>query len=91
MTDSRLFTGGRERDGALSEGSLRLVSVEDKRSLIWRSQLQSQAGVVSRQQAHDAGFTSKAIDWQLHTGAWRRLHHGVYATFNGVLPRKAEL
>jgi hypothetical protein len=65
--------------------------VEDQRSLTWRSQLQSQAGVVSRHQALDAGFTGKAVDWQLHSGAWQRMHHGVYATFTGVPSRKAKL
>ena len=24
-----------------------------------------------------------ALDWQLRSGRWRRLHHGVYATFTG--------
>ena len=71
--------------------SLQGGSVEDQRSLTWRSQLQSQHGVVSRQQALEAGLTAKAIDWRLHSGLWRRLHHGVYATFTGVLPRQAQL
>ena len=47
--------------------------------------------VVSRQQALEAGLTAKAIDWRLHSGLWRRLHNGVYATFTGVLPRQAQL
>jgi hypothetical protein len=65
--------------------------VEDQRSLTWHSQLQSQAGVVSRRQALDAGFTEDAIDWQLRSGRWRRMHRGAYATFTGAPPRKAEL
>jgi Transcriptional regulator, AbiEi antitoxin/AbiEi antitoxin C-terminal domain len=65
--------------------------MEDQRSLTWRSQLQSQYGVVSRQQALEAGLTAKAIDWRLQSGRWRCLHHGVYATFTGVLPRQAQL
>jgi very-short-patch-repair endonuclease len=65
--------------------------VEDERSLTWRSQLQAQSGVISRQQARAAGFTGKAIDWQLDSGAWRRLHRGVYATFTGDLSREAKL
>jgi hypothetical protein len=65
--------------------------VENQRSLTWRSQLQSQVGVVSRQQALDAGFTEEAIDWQLRTGRWQRMHRAVYATFTGVPSRKAEL
>jgi Transcriptional regulator, AbiEi antitoxin len=70
---------------------LSLESVEDERSLHWRSQLQSQAGVVSRQQAQDAGFRGKTIDRRLRSGTWQRLHPGVYATFTGDLPRKAKL
>lgn len=65
--------------------------MRNQRSLTWRSQLQSQSGVVSRQQASDAGFTAKAIDWQLRSGAWRRLHTGAYATFTGEPPREAKL
>jgi len=63
----------------------------DQRRLTWLSQLQYQAGVVSRQQALDAGFTEKAIEWRLHTGAWQRLHRRVYATFTGNLSRDARL
>jgi hypothetical protein len=65
--------------------------VDDQRSLTWRGQLQSQAGVVSRQQARDAGFTDKAIDWRLRSGSWQRLYQGAYATFTGVPTRKARL
>jgi hypothetical protein len=75
----------------VAAGPLSLEDVEDQRSLTWRSQLQSQEGVVSRQQALDAGFTEKAIDWQLHSGAWQHIHRGAYATFTGVPSRKAEL
>ncbi len=70
---------------------LKLGNVEDERTLRWHSQLQSQAGVVSREQARDAGFTDKAIDWRLRSGAWQRLYQGAYATFTGVPPRKARL
>jgi hypothetical protein len=65
--------------------------VEEKRSLIWLSQLQSQSRVVSRQQAHEAGFTGKAIYWQLRSGTWQRLGRGAYATFTGDLSRQAKL
>jgi hypothetical protein len=67
------------------------VSVESQRSLTWRSQLQAQNGVVSWQQALDAGFTAKTIDWRLRSGAWRRLYLGVYATFTGIPARTARL
>ena len=65
--------------------------MEDQQNLTWLSQLQYQAGVVSRQQALDAGFTGKAIEWRLGTGAWRRVQRGVYATFSGKLSREARL
>jgi len=65
--------------------------VENERTLRWRSQLQSQAGVVSREQARDAGFTDKAIDWRLRSGSWQRLYQSAYATFTGVPPRTARL
>jgi hypothetical protein len=57
----------------------------------WRSQLQNQHGVVSRQQAHDAGFREDAIDRRLRSGTWQRLYRGVYATFSGALSRDAKL
>jgi hypothetical protein len=65
--------------------------VEDERTLRWRSRLQAQSGVVSLEQARDAGFTDKAIEWRLHSGSWRRLHLGVYATFTGTLSREGIL
>ena len=65
--------------------------MEDERSLSWRSQLQSQYGVISRQQAHDAGLQEKTIDRRLRSGTWQRLHRGAYATFTGDLSREAQL
>lgn len=65
--------------------------MEEPHSLTWLSQLQSQSGVASRQQALDAGFTEKAIEWRLRSGQWRRLHRWVYATFTGVPTRQARL
>jgi hypothetical protein len=65
--------------------------VEEQQNLTWLSQVQYQAGVVSRQQALDAGFTEKAIECRLRSGAWRRLYLGVYATFTGDLSRDARL
>ena len=70
---------------------LKLGNMEDERTLRWRSQLHFQAGVVSREQARDAGFTDKAIDWRLRSGSWQRLHQGAYATFTGAPPRNARL
>jgi hypothetical protein len=57
----------------------------------WRSQLRNQHGVVSRQQAQDAGFREDAIDRRLRSGTWQRLYRGVYATFTGALSREAKL
>jgi Transcriptional regulator, AbiEi antitoxin len=65
--------------------------VEDERTLRWQSRLQAQAGVVSREQARDAGFTEKAIDWRVDSGTWQRLYRGVYATFTGEPSRQARL
>ena len=70
---------------------LRLNGVEDERSLRWRSQLQAQSGVVSRQQARDAGWPEATIDERLRSGIWRRLHRGAYATFTGDISRSASL
>jgi len=65
--------------------------VENERSLRWRSQLQSQSRVISRQQAQDAGWPDRAIDRRLRSGTWRRLHRGTYATFTGDASREAKL
>jgi very-short-patch-repair endonuclease len=66
-------------------------SVEDERSLRWRSRLQAQSGVVSWEQARDAGLTGRAIDWRLSSGSWQRLYRGVYATFTGDVSRAGNL
>jgi very-short-patch-repair endonuclease len=76
---------------APGDGVIQAGGMEDEQNLTWLSQLQYQAGVVSRQQALDAGLSMKAIEWRLHTGAWRRLNYGVYATFSGNLSREAKL
>jgi hypothetical protein len=65
--------------------------VENQYSLTWLSQLQGQAGVISRQQASEVGVTTKAIEWKLRSGAWQRLQPGIYATFTGEPPREAKL
>jgi very-short-patch-repair endonuclease len=65
--------------------------MNDQRSLQWRSQVQSQSGVISRQQASEAGLTEKAIDWRLRSGAWRRVHRGAYAAFTGESSREGRL
>jgi Transcriptional regulator, AbiEi antitoxin len=65
--------------------------VEEPHTLTWLSQLQGQNGVVSRQQALDAGLREDAIERRLRSGKWQRLHRGVYATFTGPLSREAKL
>jgi hypothetical protein len=65
--------------------------MEDEHNLQWRSQLQGQSRVVSRQQARDAGWPKSTIDARLKSGTWQRLHRGAYATFTGDLSREAKL
>jgi very-short-patch-repair endonuclease len=65
--------------------------VEDERSLRWCSQLHYQHGIVTRQQAKDAGLLDDAIDRRIRSGTWQRVHGGVYATFTGTLSRDARL
>ena len=72
-------------------GRFTLVGVEDESSLRWRSQLQSQSGVVSRQQAREAGWPEGTIDQRLRSGIWQRLQPGAYATFTGCPSREAKL
>jgi hypothetical protein len=49
-----------------------------------------QAGVVTRVQARAAGLTADAVRFRLHSGRWRRLASGTYATFTGDLTRAAQ-
>jgi hypothetical protein len=42
-----------------------------------------QRGLVTRAQCLSAGLTSKAIEWRLATGRWRRVLPGVYQTMPG--------
>ena|SRR5579862_563193 len=63
----------------------------ERQGMNWRSQLQSQSGVISRQQASEAGYTDKAIDYRLRSGAWRRVRRGAYAAFTGDVSREGEL
>jgi hypothetical protein len=55
------------------------------------SALERQDGVITREQAIEAGLTRHAIEARLASGRWRRLHRGVYATFSGPIPRGAML
>lgn len=51
----------------------------------------SQAGVISRQQALDNGMSPDDVRWQLRSGRWQVLHHGVYSVFTGPPTRQARL
>jgi hypothetical protein len=51
----------------------------------------AQAGIVTHAQAAGAGRTESWIEHRLRSERWRRVHHGIYATFTGPLPREAEL
>jgi hypothetical protein len=53
--------------------------------------LELQSGVISRQQAMESGLPPAAIDSQVRSGRWQRLHSGVYATFTGRPDRQAQL
>jgi hypothetical protein len=65
--------------------------VESEREFQWLSLLQAQSGVVSRKQAHDAGWADEAIERRIRSGSWQRLQRGVYATFSGAPARQARL
>jgi len=58
---------------------------------VWSEAASVQAGVVIRAQALAGGLTSGAIRRRLQAGKWQRIFTGVYATFNGPLPRDALL
>lgn len=57
----------------------------------WAVLLSVQHGIVSREQALRAGLTRWQIEHRLATGAWQRVHPGVYATFSGLPSRDARL
>jgi hypothetical protein len=59
--------------------------------MTWRGQLQAQSGVIARCQASVAGYTDRAIDYRLRSGAWRRVRRGAYAAFTGELSREGKL
>lgn len=65
--------------------------MESDREFQWLSLLQAQSGVISRQQARDAGWTDEAIERRIRSGSWQRLERGTYATFSGVPSREAKL
>ena len=50
-----------------------------------------QAGVITTQQALDAGMTRATVKWQLRSSRWQQLRRGVYALFSGEPGREAVL
>jgi hypothetical protein len=50
-----------------------------------------QAGVVTRAQVFACGLSKAQLAGQVIAGRWQRIHRGVYATFNGPLPRRSVL
>jgi Transcriptional regulator, AbiEi antitoxin len=58
--------------------------------VVLSSVLDRQDGVLSREQALDAGLSRHAIAARLDSGRWQRLHRGVYAAFSGPIPRSAQ-
>jgi Transcriptional regulator, AbiEi antitoxin len=56
-----------------------------------RNLARSQAGVVSRSQARQAGLSADMIKFRVRSGRWRQMHPGVYATFTGEPSRRARL
>jgi len=53
--------------------------------------LREQKGVITLEQALEAGLTVSFIKNRLRSGRWRRVHWSVYATVTGALPREAQL
>ncbi len=56
-----------------------------------RELVNRQAGVVSRQQALQAGVPGEVIAWRVRSERWSKIYPGSYATFSGPLPRLARL
>lgn len=49
------------------------------------------AGIVSWQEAHEAGMSRSAIRSRVTSHRWQTIYRGVYATFAGALSRDAQL
>lgn len=76
---------------ALAGWAVQPEGMEIERNDDWLRLLNAQAGVVSRQQARDAGWAEKAIDRRVRSGTWQRLQRGAYATFSGTPSWEARL
>lgn len=56
-----------------------------------RDLIARQHGVIARHQALAAGLPANAVNAEVHSGRWRPLQRGVYATFPGSPSREALL
>ena len=65
--------------------------IDDRAAREWALVLHTQRGIVTNAQARQAGLSAKAVRYQLRSGKWRYVQRGIYATFTGELPRKAQL
>lgn len=65
--------------------------MDEKAVRDWSFLLDSQRGIVSTPEVRQVGVPRGAVRHRLHTGQWRRMHRGVYATFTGEATREARL
>jgi very-short-patch-repair endonuclease len=65
------------------------VLIEVPRSL--REQVSLQAGVLTRQQALNAGLPGEVVAWRVRSERWATIYPGIYATFTGPVSRTARL
>jgi hypothetical protein len=60
-------------------------------SSVLRDLLQTQHGIISRQQALACGLTPAAVDWLVLSRRWQAMRRGVYSAFTGEPSREAVL
>lgn len=75
----------------MSVGLARLSGMDSQLPFTLRNLARGQQGVISRSQVLRAGLTADMIKFRVRSERWRQLHPGVYATFNGVPGRGAQL
>jgi hypothetical protein len=87
----RASEGAKRYRGSIVGGGRHTRCMSDDMPVRPASLARLQAGIIARGQALRAGMAPGAIEWKLHTGRWKQVHWGVYATFTGPLPRIAQL
>lgn len=65
--------------------------MDEKNAREWTLLVDSQRGIVECGQIRQLGISRPAVRHRIDVGQWRRMHHGVYATFTGEIPREAKL